>query len=380
MRNELISVGIDASNIGSAGGATHLVEILRSVSFVKHGIDEITVWGPDHVTSRIESRDGLRLRSSSLLNRSLLHRLYWRQFRLSQLAQECCDVLFVPGGLYLGSFRPYVTMMRNMLPFVSQERARYGISAARVRLHLLEWGQRKTFENAAGTIFLSDASKEAFEARHGRLQGETTIIPHGVSERFTSSEKDVRVSELNEESSSFRWLYVSPIRLYKHQWSVVRAVKMLREKGYNVTLDLVGHANAEAMRKLQAALEEVDSNGEFISYHGRVPHREVDELYRGADAFVFASTCETFGQVLTEAMQAGLPIACSNQSAAPEVVGDAGVYFDPEQPSEIADAMRRLMVDKNLRRETALAGSRRVDMFDWERCARDTFSFLRRVI
>ncbi len=376
VRKGSISVGIDASNVGIAGSATHLVEILRSVSPAQHGIEEITVWGPDHLIDRIKSRDWLHLRSPSLLTRSLLHRLYWQQCRLTGLAEESYDVLFVPGGLYLGQFRPFVTMMRNMLPFDPQERSRSGVSFDRLRYHLLEWGQKKTFRDAAGTIFLSRASREAFQTRHGCLEGRTAIIPHGVSRRFDHSSVEDSSDLRFTNGGSFRWLYVSPIRLYKHQWNVVRAIQILRGDGYRARLDLAGHSKSKAMKKLRPVVQEADPNNEFITYHGRVPHEKIDELYDRADAFVFASTCETFGQVLTEAMQAGLPIACSDRSAAPEVVQEAGTYFDPEQPYDIADAMRRLMDNDELRREKAKIARRRAETFTWDRCAHDTFSFI----
>jgi len=134
------------------------------------------------------------------------------------------------------------------------------------------------------------------------------------------------------------------------------------------------------MEKLRRSLKEIGPYSKFVCYHGRVAHEEVNRFYRRADGFVFASTCETFGQVLTEAMQSGLPIACSNRSAAPEVVQDAGLYFNPERPNEIAEAMHALMINDQTRTEKAAAGTRRAGQFTWERCARDTFSFIRCVV
>jgi glycosyltransferase involved in cell wall biosynthesis len=312
------------------------------------------------------------------VNGSLPLRLWWQQLRLEYEAEDC-DVLFVPGGLYLGRFRPFVTMMQNMLPFAPRERARFGFTLNRLRYHLLEWGQQKTFDNAAGTIFLTQTARNAVVERHGSLDGRTNIVPHGVSERFATEDHLNQSPVLNDEDSPFRWLYVSPIKLYKHQWTVVRAVSALREEGYSVALDLVGGGEPRAMKKLRDALRKTDRDGKAIRYHGRVSHQKIDDFYRNSDAFVFASTCETFGQVLTEAMQAGLPIACSSRSAAPEVVQDAAVHFDPEDLSEMIEAMRTIMDNSELRKRKAQAGRNRVREFSWDRCARETFSFLTEV-
>ncbi|WP_259246562.1 glycosyltransferase family 4 protein [Salinibacter ruber] len=263
-----------------------------------------------------------------------------------------------------------------MLPFDLEERARYGLSWDRLRLHLLEWAQRKTFERAAGVIFLTRTSWKVVERRGGPIEGRTVIIPHGVNTEFESCPVTEEAHDIGvTEDASFRWLYVSPVRLYKHQWHVVQATAMLREQGYPVELDLVGGLGT-GEEELRSAMSKVDPDQEFIQVRGRVPHRKISKLYKSADSFVFASTCETFGQVLTEAMQAGLPIACSNQSAAPEVVQDAGVYFDPENPGDIAEAMAKLMEEDGLRREKSHAACKRAKRFSWDRCAHETFNFI----
>ena len=105
-------------------------------------------------------------------------------------------------------------------------------------------------------------------------------------------------------------------------------------------------------------------------------YTELHALYADADLCVFASSCETFGQILTEAMSAGLPVACSNRSAMPELLGDAGVYFDPENSLDIARALRELIDLPELRTEKAWASFERAKTYSWARCARETFGFL----
>ena len=63
----------------------------------------------------------------------------------------------------------------------------------------------------------------------------------------------------------------------------------------------------------------------------------------------------------------------------PEVLGDAGVYFDPEKPVEIARALQVLLDDPALREQKAWAAYKRAEAYTWERCADETFSFLAQV-
>jgi glycosyltransferase involved in cell wall biosynthesis len=80
--------------------------------------------------------------------------------------------------------------------------------------------------------------------------------------------------------------------------------------------------------------------------------------------------------ILLEAMAAGLPIACAKRGPMPEILGESGVYFDPEQPREIADAVRTLANDAGLRAECARRASERARHYSWERCASETLAFI----
>jgi len=71
-----------------------------------------------------------------------------------------------------------------------------------------------------------------------------------------------------------------------------------------------------------------------------------------------------------------LPIACSRRGPMPEVLEDAGEYFDPEVPESIANALRQLIADPDLRQRLALRAKTLAARYSWERCAKETWSFL----
>jgi glycosyltransferase involved in cell wall biosynthesis len=120
----------------------------------------------------------------------------------------------------------------------------------------------------------------------------------------------------------------------------------------------------------------LDPRQQFIQYRGPVCSAELPGYYHQSSAFVFASSCENMPNILLEAMAAGLPIACSKRGPMPEVLGEAGVYFDPDQPREIAAALSRLFSDPSLRERCAGAAYERSLCYSWERCARETLAFL----
>jgi glycosyltransferase involved in cell wall biosynthesis len=104
-----------------------------------------------------------------------------------------------------------------------------------------------------------------------------------------------------------------------------------------------------------------------VRFFGFVSDRTLAALYRLADAFVFPSLYEGFGLPPLEAMASGTPVISSNVSSLPEVVGDAALLIDPYEPAAIADAMRRVLTDANLRADLRARGFERARAFSWER-------------
>ncbi len=368
-------VGIDASNLGAGGSMTHLTNLLAVARPEEHGIARFVVWGGTAPLARLPERPWLRKVAVPALDRGLAQRLLWQRYRLPALARAGCDVLFAPGGNAAAGFRPLVTMSRNMLPFEWAELRRYGISKMGLRLLLLRVGQSRTFARADGLIFLTEYARAAV-GRIAQIPQRVTVIPHGVEERFRIAPREQRPLAACSERHPLRVLYVSIIDFYKHQWHVAHAVRQLRDAGLPIAIDFVGPAYAPALARFQATLRELDPEGRFLHYRGAVPFAQLHELHRDAELFVFASSCENMPNVLLEAMAAGLPIACSKRGPMPEVLGDAGVGFDPEAPDDIASALRALAEDASLRRRCAEAASERARKFSWERCARETFTFV----
>lgn len=210
----------------------------------------------------------------------------------------------------------------------------------------------------------------------GALPGSVTIIPHGIDERFFQPPRQPRPLTECSAAQPLRLVYVSIIDTYKHQWQVAEAVAQLRAENLPVVLDLIGPAYPPALRRLNRTLRQVDPTGGFIHYWGAVPYFELHARYAAADIGVFASSCENMPNILLETMAAGLPVACSDRGPMPEVLGDAGVYFDPERPADIARALRELIASPALRAEKAQASYTAALAFDWRRCADETFGFL----
>jgi glycosyltransferase involved in cell wall biosynthesis len=96
---------------------------------------------------------------------------------------------------------------------------------------------------------------------------------------------------------------------------------------------------------------------------------ELRALYAGADAFVFPSLYEGFGLPALEAMACGVPVLAASATSLPEVVGDAGVLFPPEDVDLLCDALREVITDRARHEDLVRRGLQRAATFSWRRTA-----------
>lgn len=376
-----MKIGIDATNIRGGGGVTHLVELLQAADPHRHASNEVLVWACRETLDRLPDCPWLTKLWDKKFEDNFVARALWQKNKLAcDLRQTGCEILFVPGGSYVTDFHPVVTMSQNMLPFEWREMARYGVSLSTFKFLLLRLSQGRSFRKASGVIFLTKYAKDVVTKSIGRMRGEVSIIPHGIDSRFFLSKKvnDYRSSEI--AGSHLKLLYVSPIDVYKHHKNIALSVVSLRAAGHNITIDFVGGQLPKPTKALKKLLATIDPTGEAVRLVGLVDHGELHKLYHETDGFVYGSSCENLPIILLEAMASGLPIACSNMGPMPEVLGDAGIYFNPLDPVSIEAAIEELVASPEKRVKICAEAKRRAEEYSWDRCAADTFAFLKCVL
>ena len=133
-----MKLGIDLHNVRDGGGVSYTTNLLAAFDPQRHGFAQIHVFGAEAVLARLPDRPCIIKHSHPLLARSLPHRLRFLFFHLTdQLRAHGCSMLYSPGGLYFGGFRPFATISRNMMPYETQHWAMYPLlSFDRLRLVL----------------------------------------------------------------------------------------------------------------------------------------------------------------------------------------------------------------------------------------------------
>ena len=113
-----------------------------------------------------------------------------------------------------------------------------------------------------------------------------------------------------------------------------------------------------------------------FTYWAGSPRSILVALFQSAEALVFPSTFEGFGMPVLEAMAAGVPVACSDIPPLREVAGDAALFFDPYSPERIADGIRRVLDEPDLRGSMIARGKERAARSTWRRAAERTLAVL----
>jgi glycosyltransferase involved in cell wall biosynthesis len=237
----------------------------------------------------------------------------------------------------------------------------------------LKYVQARSLKKADAAIFLTEYASRVIQKFTGPLK-HAVVIPHGVGQLFRQKTAEGKWNGQTE--AGIKCLYVSNASMYKHQWHVVKGIRMLRDRGHKISLVLAGGGSGPAQKLLDEEIALTDPKAEFVTQIGFVKHNEIPKLLREADLFIFASSCENMPNTLIEGMASGLPIACSNRGPMPEVLKDGGVYFDPENASSIASAVEQIIADEGKRVTIAQKAKQLSEQYSWARCGRQTWEFL----
>jgi glycosyltransferase involved in cell wall biosynthesis len=205
------------------------------------------------------------------------------------------------------------------------------------------------------------------------------VVPGGVADSF----QPAPASEIDGVRGKYQLpegyiLFVGSVEKRKNLTGLMRACTLLRRMGSLEPVVIAGSA-ARKYPELQATLRELGLEQD-VRLVGYVSEPDLATLYSGARVFVFPSLYEGFGLPPLEAMACGTPVVCSNRSSLPEVVGDAALMVDPDDVEGLAEAMRRVLSDADLREEMRSKGLARARQFPWEHTARATIEVYRQVV
>jgi glycosyltransferase involved in cell wall biosynthesis len=231
-------------------------------------------------------------------------------------------------------------------------------------------------EAATAVIVDSEHTRQDLVEFHPRAAKKITVIPLGVAGRFQIAEEDPDEGmDVGVPGDAPFVLYVGSLRPHKNLQTLLQAIALLKRR--DVRLVLVGEplGDRPALNALAHQLKVADR----ILSLGWISDENLARVYRRAGVVVVPSRYEGFGFPVLEAMAAGTPVISSHAASLPEVVGDAGILFDPERPDELQETIERVLGSDTLRASLRERGRQRAKEFTWQRCAERTLAVYRSI-
>lgn len=231
------------------------------------------------------------------------------------------------------------------------------------RLRVLEKLVRLGVRRASRMVFPSHAAAQLIGERLGLPARVVSVVPHGVDATTFA-----RASG-SEGGTPFLFLPAA-IERHKNLEVVIDAIPHFRDTELEVRI--VGSTSTDPPYAREL-LERARNRGVENRFHllASVPYERVVAYYRGSVALIFPSKLETFGHPLLEAMLAGTPIVASEIPAFRELGEDIALFFRPDDPLTLAQAVDRLLADPTATQERVSLGRARADSYSW-RASTDT--------
>lgn len=367
--NSGLIIGIDAVRSKSGGAKAHLVGIISCLKPEKYGIKFIHVWSYKELLEELPEKPWLIKHCPQESTKNIFFQLLWQRFKLSKLLSESsCDIVLNLDAGTVNTYTPSVTMSRDMLSYEPGEMQRYRYSFPWLRLLIIKYVQAWALKRASSVVFLTRYASEVIQKFTGSLKN-ICYIPHGVGSSF---HKEGILKEFTDDlDEPIKCIYVSNIAPYKHQRYVIRALKLLKEKGYNTSLDLVGEN-----KKYKNLIDDELTGIDWITMQGHTNQKNLPKLISRSDIFIFASSCENMPNTLVEGMAIGMPIVCSDRGPMPEILEDGGLYFDPEDEVSISESIEKIITDREIREEVSARAKVLSQQYSWDKCSDATFSNL----
>ncbi len=353
-----------------SGGQTYLVNLAKSAEEVQNvRLTYFVSKGHEHVLPTGTRVVILPSWSATTIGRLIAEHL-WIPFWLTR---NRVDALYYPNNFAsLMVSVPYVVAIRSMLVF--NKPGAVGIVRQWYRMFLAKRSARRAHQ----VITPSEHTKKEIVRHLNISASRIRVIPHGLDASvFTVMAGGGNPTDVLKKHGITEpyILYVSSLWPYKNHDKLIHAFEYLvTVKHIPHHLVLVGRGmNAEMsyQREIQLLIRNyhLESCTHMIDF---LPHDTLSQLYRHADAFVFPSETESYGNPIFEAMACGIPVVCSSKHDFREFVGPAAQYANPDDRLELSSTIHRVLVDKDLRRTMIVRGFHRVRPLSWDVCARET--------
>jgi len=257
---------------------------------------------------------------------------------------------------------PKVTTVHDLIPFKYPQTTTETIRSAHKKR--LAWVTRESEK----IIAVSRATKEDLISVLHVPEEKIVVIPEGVEDRYCPQPLEIVENVKRRYKVEDDYIFtLSTVEPRKNQAALIKAFGIVRKTYPDLKLIIAG----------RTGWGEIPKPVPGVIMPGYVPDADLPALYSGCNAFVLPSLYEGFGLPPLQAMACGAAVAISDISSLPEVVGDAGVLFDPKSIEAIAAGIIEAIENRSVLREKGLI---QASKFTWEKTATETYRVYQEVL
>jgi len=289
----------------------------------------------------------------------------WFELQIPRILKKYkVDLFFSPDG--------YLSLNTN----VKQLAAIHDINFAH-RPKDLPWLKAKYYNyffplfarKAQRIVTVSSFSKKDIHQTYHIENEKIDVVYNGVNTLYTPTSNDEKLKAKAKYSEGKDYfLFIGSLHPRKNITGLLLAYDAFRSSiESDVKLLIVGESMFKT-RDIEQTFEGMRYKNDVV-FTGRLGNEALHQVLGASLSLTFVPFFEGFGIPVIEAMNAGVPVICSNTTSLPEVGGDAVLYADPFDVSEINDAMVRLYQDNELRESLIEKGFRQKEKFSWDKTA-----------
>lgn len=347
----------DPLNPEAGGAEIHLHHILKRAASAGHRVVQVSHAVPG--LAPIQEIDGVQVhRNGSWYSFNLSVRSYCEKLGLSSFDLIVEDICKVPVFSPRWSRTPVLAVVPHL--FGTTAYREVGLLKA-LYVNALESMIPRVYGDCT-FVAISGSTKRDL-VRRGVPGGRVLVIPCGMDTRTYSPDPRVPVSH-----GSF--LYLGRLRKYKGVQHAIRAIAVLRDRGVDARLTVVGDGEyAGELKKLALGL----NLGDSVAFSGFVPISEALHGLRTCYAAVFPSEKEGWGLTVIEANCCGAPVIASRSDGLTDSVrdGETGILVPHGDPTALANAMQSLLEHPEERARLSEGGLEWGRSFQWDRTGTD---------
>lgn len=366
-------IGIDASRANAherTGTEWYSYELIQALKKLQVPGLEVVLYSKKFL------RDGLEAFPPGWNGKILYWRSqrFWNQFRLSwELWRHPVDLFFQPTHT-LPIFAPKRSV--TTLHDIGFERLPKLYRPAELRYH--RYSAKLAVKRADRILTVSEFSKREILDRYKLPPERVTVTPLAVD----PARYHPGITEADQEAVLAKYrlsrpflIYVGRVEEKKNVANLVRAFSLFKSRrgvGDPVKLLLAGSPGfgIERIRK-QIAASKLEAS---VVMPGYVPEAEMPALISAARLLLLPSWYEGFGLPILQAQACGTPVIASQAASMPEVGGNAALYARPDEPEQLAHAMKSLMDESSAWERARALGFENVKRFSWAETARLTMN------